>query len=154
MSTEHLSLIISGVIAITSLLIPLIQTLVNRKLDERKLTIQHLYSDKLKIFEELMDSFGKYVRHPANIDSFLSCLCKAMLYCDDSIKERLHNIIELASKESQYRNACQQFKDLIPYFSFEIANSRKKLVINDRKTTNENEKKSTKLSNKNPKKSD
>ena len=57
MSTEDLSLIISGVIAITSLLIPLIQTLVNRKLDERKLTIQHLYSDKLKIFEVFLNCY-------------------------------------------------------------------------------------------------
>ena len=135
MDTEKLSLIISGIIAITSLLIPLIQSFINRKSDERKLIIQHLYSDKLKVFEELMDSFGQFRRHSSNIDKFLSALCKSMLYCEDSIKEKLHNIIELLSTETQYKTACTEFRDLVPYISFEIEHSRNKLIYHSKKKT-------------------
>ena len=130
MCTETISLIISGIIAIVSLTIPLIQTSINRKTEERKMLIQLFYEDKLKAFEELMNSFGKYrINDITYVGDFLSSLCKAMLYCDDSVKLTIQYIIDNLKQQSTGRMAYDKFLELIPYFATEIEQSRNKFIV-------------------------
>ncbi len=149
MTTEILS-IITTLMALFTASIPLIQSYINKRSDEKNKRIEYLYKNKLETFKSLMDSFGKFRRNTtAHIDEFLSFLCQLMLFCNKEINEQIKLIIEQLKSEPDKDRVYYLFEKLIPHFSSEIQQTQNILFgslnknVNNRKNNTEKSKNDT-----------
>ena len=137
MITEIISVVGAIVMAIITASIPLLQSLINKKSEEDKIKIENLYKSKLSAFQDLMISFGHFRKNSrAHVDEFLSCLCKATLYCDEILAKKLLGVIQNLSNEEFYKNAYDSFEGLIPYFSNEIKATQNEVMSLHKKRRN------------------
>lgn len=140
MITEIISVVGAIIMAIITASFPLLQTLINKKSEEKKIKIENLYKGKLSAFQDLMVSFGHFRKNSrAFVDEFLSCLCKATLYCDEISAKKLLCVIQYLSNEEYYKSAYQIFEGLIPYLSNEIRTTQDEVMVLDKKRRNTKE---------------
>lgn len=137
MVIQIISVVGAILMAIITAFIPIVQSLINKNNEERKIKIENLYKSKLLTFQDLMISFGHFRRnYRASVDEFLSCLCKATLYCDDDLKSKILLVIECLSSEDDYEKAYHIFLKIIPRFSTEIKTTQDELLYLNKNRSN------------------
>ncbi len=130
MAIQIISVAGSIVLAIVSALIPLFQSLLNKKSEERKIKIENLYKSKLAAYQDLMVAFGHYRKsYLGYVDEFLSCLCKAMLFCNDDLKAQINLVIDELSLDENHKQAYNHFESIIHLFSWEIESIQNELLL-------------------------